>query len=273
MTAITHAQALMKLAADILVQTLDEDLARLLADTMARARHDASIAANPSASVLPPLLRRWNCVLQAGDDAASPLYRDKTVVALAILLHKYGIADAGILDRADAAIDALNEAVALSDDFHRKTGAIKTAFLRTPPAPLKRAPGLPDSLTFYRAGDVVSYQLEGRYHAVFVHRCAQTNQSPVIEFYDAVFDHVPAIDELRDKPARGRRYNDGSARIERMSVAGMKFMPDPAGQFVLIKACVDTPPDSSRLGEPVGLYGVSDVFDLQDSVDGMFGQG
>jgi len=81
-----------------------------------------------------------------------------------------------------------------------------------------------------------------------------------------------AIDELRDKPARGRRYNDGSVRIERMSVAGMKFMPDPAGQFVLIKACVETPPDTSHLGEPVGLYGVSDVFDLQDSVDGLFGR-
>jgi len=270
MTAITHAQALKKLAADILVQTLDEDLARLLADTMARARHDASIAANPSASVLAPLLRRWNCVLQAGDDAASPLYRDKTAVALAILLHKYGIADAGVADRADAAIDALNDAVALSDDFHRKTAAIKTAFLHTPPAPLKRAPGLPDSLTFYRAGDVVSYRLDGHYYAAYVHHCAQTNQSAVIEFYDAVFDHVPAIDELRDKPARGRRYNDGSVRIERMSVAGMKFMPDPAGQFVLIKACMETPPGTAHLRESVGLYAASDVFDLQDSVDKMF---
>lgn len=272
MTAPNHAQALKKLAADILVQTLDEDIARLLADVMARARHDAAIAANPSASVLPPLLRRWHCVLQAGDDAASPLYRHKTAVALAILLHKYGLADSRIADRADAAIDALNEAVALSDDFHRKSAAIKTAFLRTPPAPLKRAPGLPDSLTFYRAGDVVSYQLDGRHYAAYVHRCAQTNQSPVIEFYDAVFDHVPHIDELQEKPARGRRYNDGSVRIERLSVAGMKFMPDPAGQFVLVKACVETPPDSTRLREPVGLYAVSDVFDLQDSVDGMFGR-
>lgn len=272
MTAITHAQALKKLAADILVQTLDEDLARLLAHTLARARHDAAMAANPSASVLPPLLRRWNCVLQAGDDAASPLYRHKTAVALAVLLHKYGIADASIADRADAAIDALNEAVALSDDFHRKTAAIKTAFLRTPPAPLKRAPGLPDSLTFYRAGDVVSYQLDGRHYAAYVHRCAQTNQSPVIEFYDAAFDQVPGIDDLQGKPARGRRYDDGNARVELLSVAGMKFMPDPAGQFVLIKACVETPPDQSHLGRPVGLYGVSDVFELQESVDAMLGR-
>ncbi|WP_343738692.1 hypothetical protein [Achromobacter sp.] len=72
MTAITHAQALKKLAADILIQTLDEDLARLLADTMARARHDAAIAANPSDSVLTRLLRRWNCVLQAGERRLTP---------------------------------------------------------------------------------------------------------------------------------------------------------------------------------------------------------
>ncbi|MEN4917738.1 hypothetical protein ABE485_03650 [Achromobacter spanius] len=272
MTAPSHAQALKKLAADILVQTLDDDLSRLLTNAMARARHDPAIAANLAAHVLPPLLRRWNCVLQAADDAASPLYRHKTAVALAILLHKYGIADAAIAARADAGIDALNDAVALSDDFHRKTDDIKTAFLRTPPAPLKRAPGLPDSLTFHRAGDVVSCQLDGRYYAAYVHRCASTNQSPVIEFYDAVHDHVPTIEELRDKRARGRRFNDGSVRIEHLSVAGMKFMPDPAGQIVLVKACVETPPDNSHLGKRVGLYVVSDIFDLQDSVDGMFTQ-
>ncbi|GEM_PF-200993 len=270
MTAPNHAQALKKLAADILVQTLDEDLSRLLSDAMARARHDDAIAADLAGSVLPPLLRRWNCVLQAGDDTASPLYRHKTAVALAILLHKYGISDAAISTRADAGIDALNEAVALSDDFHRKTDDIKSAFLRTPPTPPKRAPGLPDSLTFYRSGDVVSYQLDGRHYAAYVHRCARINQSPVIEFYDAVFDHVPDIGELQDKRARGRRYNDGSVRIEHISVAGMKFMPDPAGQFVLVKACVETPPDASHLGKRVGLYGVSDVFDLQESVDVMF---
>ncbi|QVQ24406.1 hypothetical protein [Achromobacter deleyi] len=272
MTAPNHAQTLKKLAADTLVQTLDEDLSRLLTRTMALARHDPAIAANPGASALPQVLRRWNCVLQAGDDAASPLYRHKTAVALAILLHKYGIADAALTALADAGMDALNHAVALSDDFYRKTSDIKRAFLHTPPTPLKRAPGQPDSLTFYRAGDVVSYQLDGRYHAAYVHRCARTNESPVIEFYDARFDHVPAIEELQGKAAKGRRFNDGSIRIEHLSVAGMKFMPDPAGQIVLIKACVETPPDNSHLGDPVGLYVVSDIFEMQESVDRMFGR-
>ncbi len=271
MAAINHTQALKKLAADTLVQTLDEDLARLMTTLMAYARHDAELAANPGASALPQVMRRWNCVLETSDETASALYRQKTVVALAILLHKYGLADAAINARADAAIDALNDAVALSDDFHRKTADIKQAFLQTPPVALKRAPGLPDSLTFYRAGDVVSYQLDGRYYAAYVHYCAGTNTSPVIECYDAVFDHVPSIDELRDKPAKGRRYNDGELRIERMSVTGMKFMPDPAGQIALVKACVDTPPDNSRLKKSTGLYVVSDIFDMQERVDGLFG--
>lgn len=271
MAAVNHTQALNKLAADTLVQTLDEDLARLMTTLMAYAKHDAALAANPGARALPLVLRRWNCILEANDDTVSALYRQKTVVALAILLHKYGIAAASITAQADAAIDALNDAVALSDDFHRKTADIKEAFLQTRPTPLKRAPGLPDSLTFYRAGDVVSYQLDGRYYAAYVHHCAGINTSPVIEFYDAVFDRVPSIDQLQDKPAKGRRYNDGSERIERMAVAGMKFMPDPAGQIVLVKACVETPPDNSHLKKSVGLHVVSNILDMQERVDGLFG--
>src|SRR5258708_17969693 len=87
-----------------------------------------------------------------------------------------------------------------------------TLFLDTPPAPPKRSPGLPDSLTFYRAADVVAMELDGRFHALYVHGCARTNQSPIVEFYDAVFDHVPQMAELADVRARGRRYNDGVDR-------------------------------------------------------------
>ena len=44
--AMTHTQALSKLAADTLVQTLEEDVARVMARTFALGRHDAAIAAN-----------------------------------------------------------------------------------------------------------------------------------------------------------------------------------------------------------------------------------
>ncbi len=269
MPAPTHAQALKKLAADTLVQTLDEDVARLLGHAMARGKHAAG-ATDPAAFVLPPLLRRWNCVLQAGDATATPRYRDTAAVALAIVLHKYGIADDAVNARADAGIDALNDAVALSDDFHRKTDAIKSALLRTPPVPLRRAPGQPDNLSFHRAGDVVSFQLDGRHHAAYVHGCARTNESPIVEFYDAVFDRLPTFAELAGTLARGVPCNDGRRHVSKFSVSGMKFVPDPAGQVVLVKAAVEAGPDNRALAPSVGLYTVSDIFQLQSQVATMF---
>jgi hypothetical protein len=104
--AMTHTQALSKLAADTLVQTLEEDVARVMARTFALGRHDAAIAANYGGHALPPLLRRWSCVLQAGDAKASALYRHKTALALAIVLHRNGLADAGLNAAARTAIDA-----------------------------------------------------------------------------------------------------------------------------------------------------------------------
>ncbi len=271
--AMTHTQALSKLAADTLVQTLEEDVARVMARTFALGRHDAAIAANYGGHALPPLLRRWSCVLQAGDAKATALYRHKTALALAIVLHRNGLADAGLNAAARTAIDVLNAEVALSDDFFRKSAQIRQDFLNTPPAPPKRSPGLHDSLTFYRAADVVAMELDGRFHALYVHGCARTNQSPIVEFYDAVFDHLPQMAELADVRARGRRYNDGVGRVARFSISGLKFLPDPAGQFTLVKACVETPPDPGHLQKGDWLYTVSDIFELQSEVDSMFGPG
>ncbi|WP_257221258.1 hypothetical protein [Delftia sp. 60] len=270
---MTHTQALSKLAADTLVQTLEEDVARVMARTFALGRHDAAIAANYGGHALPPLLRRWSCVLQADDAKATALYRHKTALALAIVLHRNGLADAGLNTAARTAIDSLNAEVALSDDFFRKSAQIRQDFLDTPPAPPKRSPGLPDSLTFYRAADVVAMELDGRFYALYVHGCARTNQSPIVEFYDAVFDHLPQMAELADVRARGRRYNDGVGRVARFSISGLKFLPDPAGQFTLVKACVETPPDPGHLQKGDWLYTVSDIFELQSEVDSMFGPG
>jgi len=116
-------------------------------------------------------------------------------------------------------------------------------------------------------------ELDGRFHALYVHGCARTNQSPIVEFYDAVFDHVPQMAELADVRARGRRYNDGVGRVARFSISGLKFLPDPAGQFTLVKACVETPPDPGHLQKGDWLYTVSDIFELQSEVDTMFGPG
>ncbi|GEM_PF-3035057 len=74
--------------------------------------------------------------------------------------------------------------------------------------------------------------------------------------------------------------NPGAAKALGRQVMGFNDETWLANRYAIVvraneaklKACVETPPDTSRLGKPVGLYAVSDVFDLQDSVDGLFGR-
>ncbi len=264
---MTHQQALDKLAAQHLVQSIDEDLARLTAYVMAVYKNEKPDSL--AKKVLTPLLLRWNCVLEAGDETATPIYRQKTILALAILLHKYGFVHKEITAKAIKAIDELNDGVVLSDDFFRKSKEIKT-FISSAPEPLKRKPGMPDSISFYRAKDVIAIQLDKKFYAAYIHRLARPNESPVIEFYNGVFSQVPAMAELQGLTAKGAKYNDGVERIEMYSVSGLKFLPDLANQVTLVSACVSEPPSNKQLEKPVGLYTVSDIFDIQDTIKQLF---
>jgi len=87
---MTHQQILDKLAAKHLVQSIDEDLARLTFYAMCYYKEN-NIGQQLS-YILPKLLLRWNCVLNASD-AISNHYKWKTVLALSVILHKYGFAD------------------------------------------------------------------------------------------------------------------------------------------------------------------------------------
>ncbi|UMZ13895.1 hypothetical protein I9018_09405 [Pseudomonas sp. MPFS] len=262
-----HQQLLEKLAARHLVQALDEDLARLAWRAMVAQQqgHQGSL----NNAVLPSLLARWNCVLLADESQVAPLYRHKAWLALATLLHKYGLAEPSITARAVEAIEELNRAVALGDKFHQRSQEF-SAGLQAPPVALARKPALPDSITFYRAGDVLAIQLEGRFYAAYVHRLGSINESPIIEFYAQVFDQVPTLEQLQQTPAQGELYNDGIRRKSLYGVSGIKFQPDPAGQVTLIAACVAHPPDSSHLAPSVGLYAVSDILRIQDTIRRMF---
>lgn len=268
---MTHQQILDKLAARHLVQSIDEDLARLITRTMSYAKHDKKIADNPLASFLPKMQLRWDCILKADNAEVSDDYRQKAILAIAVNLHKYGFADKSITGDAIKAIDALNKSVALSDDFFRKSDEIK-AFISSPPVELKRKPALPDSITFYRPKDVVSIQLGKKYYCAYIHKLAGPNESPVLEFYDSVFDKVPTLLMLENIKAKGQVYNDGVGRISKYSVAGMKFLPDLANQIKLVSACVETPPSNKDLQKPVGLYSVSDIFEIQDDIKRLFGE-
>jgi hypothetical protein len=264
-----HNQILEKLAARHLVDSIEEDVARLVGLAM-NPRQDSPFDQDAVASyVLPKLMIRWNCVLNAGTDEVTQNYKQKTFVALAVLLHKNGISDGNITKHALRSIDKLNKGVALSDDFFRKSDQIK-ALIESLPTPLKRRPSMRESLTFHRAGDVVAIQMSDLFYAAYVHEILNFNESPLIELYDAEFDHRPTLKEVQGTRAKGAYYNDGSERAEKFSVYGMRNLPDLANQIHLIASGVTEAPSTSHLEEPVGLYCVSNLFALMATIPAMF---
>jgi hypothetical protein len=86
--AMTHTQALSKLAADTLVQTLEEGMARVMArarlrwaGTMPLSRPTTAASPAAPAAALEPCCRPVT-------PRQRPLYRHKTALALAIVLHR-----------------------------------------------------------------------------------------------------------------------------------------------------------------------------------------
>ena len=265
--SMKHQQILDKLAAAKLVEALTDDVSTLLFwEMLGPGRKDAFGEAAEAAT--PQLLARWDCVLRATEDEVSRLYKQKTRLALATVMHKYGLQDGRVTADAIAAIDELNEAVALSDDFFRKSEPIK-AFLSAPPKSLSRRPARPESLTFLRAGDVIALQVAGRYHAAYVHEVGQ-NVAPVLELYDFVSAAKPALADVVPHCAKGGKYNDNVARIEKYQVHGLKHVPDAANQFHLLGSGVTTGPSQTHLGASVGLYSVSQTFKLLQTVERLF---
>ena len=261
---MTHQQILDKLAAKHLVKSIDDDLATLIFDAMCYEKNDTS---KQLSYILPKFLNRWNCIINSNE--VSNIYKQKTVLALSILLHKYGFTDTEILSQAIISIDELNKSIVLSDDFFRKSEEIKK-LLNSLPVPLKRKPTVPESITFYRKTDVISIQLENRFYGAYIHEISGTNESPILEFYDGIFDEIPTFNQLEKLPAKGQLYNDGIERVSLHSVYGMKHQPDLANQIQLIRACVDNPPSNSHLKESIGLHTVSDLFTIQKTIKEMF---
>jgi hypothetical protein len=260
---MTHQQILDKLAAKHLTKSIDDDLATLTFYAMC---YEKDLEKQLS-YILPKLLNRWNCVLNSSK--ISNNYKQKTTIALSVLLHKYGFKDDIINKRAIDAIDSLNKEVVLSDDFFRKSEEIKL-FILSSPTPLKRKPSVPESVTFYRKGDVISIQLENYFYAAYIHSISGVNESPILEFYDGVFDKIPTWEELENLSAKGQLYNSGIERISKFSVYGLKHEPDTANQIQLIKACVDTPPANHHLEESVGLHSIIDLFKIQNDITNLF---
>ncbi|MBC3910685.1 hypothetical protein [Undibacterium umbellatum] len=260
MTTISHQQALDKLAARQLVQVIEDDVANLVSEAMSYAKHDKKMTVD--GYVLPQLLARWNCVLQGPEDEVSSGYKDKTALAMALLLHKHGIAESALTASAVQAIDNLNAAVALSDAFFRNTDAIKD-LLASPPVALKKRPSTRENLTFLRAQDVLALQLGQYFYAAYVHEIRGFNEYPIIELYDGRFDSRPVMADVQGRAAWGETFNDGQTRISMHAVFGMRHVPDPANQFHLIASGITTTPERGSLLPSVGMFTVSDLFQLQ----------
>ncbi|MGX6603440.1 hypothetical protein ACWKSP_15055 [Micromonosporaceae bacterium Da 78-11] len=243
-------QILDKLAAAGPVRALDEDLARWVGRQMLGPEAGR---AELGPRVIPPILARWRCLLDAED--ASAAYRDKMWVALATLLHRYGLQDDTVTDRAVTAVDDLDRDVVLADTFARQAPAIK-AFLRSPPTPLTRRPRQPRATTLFRAGDVLSVQHDGRFHAAFVREVHGTGRYPVIELYAGVFGSPPTLAQLSGRAAARER---GRARY---GVVGLTYLPDPAGQVVAIAAARTEGPQGGDPGPADGLYTLTDLIEL-----------
>jgi hypothetical protein len=260
---MTHQQILDKLAAKSLVMAMEEDLSRLMYFAMTYQKHGT--VKDLDTYVLTKLLIRWNCVFRASD--VSDNYKHKAWLSLATLLHKSGIKNDTITQHATHAIDALNDKVVLSDDFNKRSEEIKKMLL-TQPVPLKRRPNHPESITFYRAEDVISIQIGKQYFAAYVHQITGANESPVIELYEQAFTEIPTLEQLQHMKAKGAVYKDGNEYIWMHGVYGMKFMPDPANQIKLIASGVKQKPDNTHLNE-MG-WTVSNIFNLQDDIKRVF---
>lgn len=264
---MTHQQILDKLASKYLVQSIDEDLARLTYYAMCFEKNN--YIDSQFKYIFPKLMLRWNCIINADKDAVTDNYKLITTLGLCFQLHKYGFADKNLTEKALKAIDKLNKDVVLSDDFFRKSEDIKK-IISLVPIQLKRKPTIPESVTFYREKDVISIQLDKKFYPAYIHKLTGTNESPIIEFYNMVFDEVPTIKELEKLSAKGQVYNDGIERISYFSVSGMKFLPDLANQIKLIGSCVEQKPLNKHLEKPIGLYAVKDLFQLQEDIKNIF---
>jgi hypothetical protein len=261
-----HKQILEKISAKALTQAMEDDLVRLTFWAMCEYKNGES--EKLLSYVLPKLMIRWNCVLEA-DLNVSEVYKQKAQLSLAVLLNKYGFSVPEITENAIKAIDELNRGVVLSDSFERRSDEIKELLL-SEPRPLKRKPSVPASTTFYRANEAISIQIGKKYYVAFIHRIIDNNSGAIIEIYDAVFDKIPRLEQLEGLKAKGRHYNDGSTRISLFWVAGMKFLPDPANQIHIIGSNLKEKPINRHLEEAISAYAMSDLFRIQEIIHDMF---
>jgi hypothetical protein len=268
---MNHQKILDKLVAKHLIDALDEDICYLIRDGFSLLSTGEVSYQALNDYVIPKLMNRWECALNASDDEVSSNYKQKLQLALAILLHKYGIKNESIVARAIESVRQLNAMVALSDAFARNENEI-IEFLKKPALPLKKRPAIRESITFYRAGDIVAIQYKNQFYAAYIHRVGNFNSYPCLELYDVVFDHRPTVDEVIHCSAKGHKYNDGLTHIEHYHVYGLRNTPDLANQFHLLGSAIFTQPKIEKLEPPIAGGAHITLFNFLDNIDRLFNE-
>lgn len=248
-------------------EAMDSDMRRILWNQMTTSHNKVD-----KIKLLEQLMPRWNCVLQGTIEEVNDNYKNMVILTLAVLLHKYGISDSQITKEALEAIDKLNEKVVTSDAFYHQTAKMKE-FIQAPPLPLTKRPSRPKAdVTFYRAQDVISFKMDGRYCVAYVHDNHQ-NEYPIIEFYDFVSDSKPEIKDIQRARAKGVLRQNGDIERCKYMVFGLKDLPDYANQVHLIQASVTTPPDNSHLEDGIGNWKYAaicyDIIEIQRVIKGI----
>jgi hypothetical protein len=95
------------------------------------------------------------------------------------------------------------------------------------------------------------------------------NKAPVIEWLDWQENRPPSETEANKCKARGQKYKDGSIRVSKFEVSGIKNNPDPANQIHLICSNAKAPAND-HLEPAISAYAMSDVFAIQEILRRMF---
>lgn len=260
---MNHKQLLYHLSAEPVVQAMEYDVAKLTNRGMLSP--SPVLHETLQNKVVTQFFRRWNCAFNASNEEVTERFREIARVAAAVMLHKYGFHEKKCTERALAAIDNLNHQVVLSDYFFRHADQAKS-LIESAPIPLKRRPAVPTAVTFWREGDIVSYLLDGRYYAIYVHEIERGNTAPIVEFFDIRLDRPPTASDVIGANARGAPYYKGGRRVKKYAAYGMRGNPDLANQFKMIQAGWDTPPLQAHLMPDKG-YTLTDIFELADCIE------
>ncbi|MHC6177675.1 hypothetical protein [Glutamicibacter sp. X7] len=149
-----HQQILDKLALGVIPSLIQDETHMLARQSFYEAKHAGHRGARHS-EVVPPLLRRWGPLMERHGDRCELMTGHRVAIALATCLHKVGLADPSLTERALRGIDELNDAVWLSDEFARQSPAYSDLLRSTPPA-LGKTPAVREPVTFTRPGDLLA---------------------------------------------------------------------------------------------------------------------